>query len=197
MSQKGTLFLWDIFREVVIASQKSQFTSKHPQKGCPYIDSPLDFHGLITRGLVLIKKGDASPFKDFKSCNLKYAKLDKSKVVFKDYNFNQNLLLPPSLEELIDPNHPVRVVNQVVDNLNIDPILAKYKGGGCPAYHPRLMLKVLVYGYLTNQYSSRKIEQALHQNIHFMWLSGMSYPDHNTINRFRSDRLKGCSEGGV
>ena len=116
---------------------------------------------------------------------------DKSKVVFKDYNFNQNLLLPPSLEELIDPNHPVRVVNQVVDNLNLDPILAKYDGGGCPAYHPRLMLKVLVYGYVTNLYSSRKIEQALQQNIHFMWLSGMSYPDHNTINRFRSERLKG------
>ena len=53
------------------------------------------------------------------------------------------------------------------------------------------MLKVLIYGYLTNLYSSRKIEQALHQNIHFMWLSGMSYPDHNTINRFRSERLKG------
>lgn len=115
----------------------------------------------------------------------------RSKVVFKDYNFNQNLLLPPSLEELIDPNHPVRVVNQVVDNLNLDPILAKYDGGGCPAYHPRMMLKVLVYGYVTNRYSSRKIEEALQQNIHFMWLSGMSYPDHNTINRFRSDRLKG------
>jgi transposase len=117
--------------------------------------------------------------------------LDRSKLVFKDYNFNQNLLLPPSLEELIDPNHPVRVVNQVVDNLNLDPILAKYDGGGCPAYHPRLMLKVLVYGYVTNVYSSRKIEQSLQQNIHFMWLSGMSYPDHNTINRFRSERLKG------
>lgn len=114
-----------------------------------------------------------------------------SKVVFKDYNFNQNLLLPPTLEELIDPNHPVRVVNQVVDNLKLDPILDKYAGGGCPAYHPRMMLKVVVYGYLTNLYSSRKIEQALHQNIHFMWLSGMSYPDHNTISRFRSDRLKG------
>lgn len=116
---------------------------------------------------------------------------DKSKVVFKNYNFNQNLLLPPSLEELIDPNHPVRVVNQVVDNLNLDPVLTKYAGGGCPAYHPRMMLKVLVYGYMTNRYSSRKIEEALQQNIHFMWLSGMSYPDHNTINRFRSDRLKG------
>ena len=115
----------------------------------------------------------------------------RSKLVFKDYNHNQNLLLPPSLEELILPNHPVRIVNQVVDNLNLDPILAKYEGGGCPPYHPRLMLKVRVYGYLTNQYSSRKIEQSLQQNIHFMWLSGMSYPDHNTINRFRSDRLRG------
>ncbi|MFC2080435.1 IS1182 family transposase [Bacteroidota bacterium] len=115
---------------------------------------------------------------------------NKSKVVFKNYNFNQNLLLPPSLEEMIPPNHPVRVVNQVVDNLNLDPILDKYEGGGCPAYHPRLMLKVLVYGYVSNIYSSRKIEQALLQNIHFMWLSGMSYPDHNTINRFRSERLK-------
>jgi len=92
---------------------------------------------------------------------------------------------------LIDPNHPVGIVNQVVDNLNLDPILVKYDGGGCPAYHPRMMLKVLVYGYMTNRYSSRKIEEALQQNVHFMGLSGMSYPDHNTINRFRSDRLKG------
>ena len=114
-----------------------------------------------------------------------------SKLVFKDYNPNQNLLLPPSLEELIPSNHPVRVVNQVVDNLNINPLIEKYQGGGCSSYHPRMMLKVVIYGYLTNLYSSRKIEQALHESIHFMWLSGMSYPDHNTINRFRSDRLKG------
>jgi transposase len=116
---------------------------------------------------------------------------NKSKVVFKDYSPNQILLLPPSLEEMINPNHPVRVVNQVIDSLDIDTLIRKYKGGGCSSYHPRLMLKILVYGYLTNLYSSRKIEQALTQNIHFMWLSGMTYPDHNTINRFRSDRLKG------
>lgn len=115
----------------------------------------------------------------------------RTKVVFKDYSPNQFLLLPPSLEEMIDPNHPVRVVNQVIDSLDIESLVAKYKGGGCSSYHPRLLLKVLVYGYLTNQYSSRKIEQALSQNIHFMWLSGMSYPDHNTINRFRNDKLKG------
>jgi transposase len=115
----------------------------------------------------------------------------KSKVVFKDYNPKQNMLLPPSLDELIDDNHPVRIVNQVIDHIDIDPLIKKFKGGGTSSYHPRLMLKVLIYGYLTNHYSSRKIEDALHQNIHFMWLSGMSYPDHNTINRFRSERLKG------
>jgi transposase len=116
---------------------------------------------------------------------------NKSKVVFKDYSPNQILLLPPTLEEMIDPHHPVRVVNQVIDSLDIDLLIKKYKGGGCSSYHPRLLLKALVYGYLTNNYSSRKIEQALKVNIHFMWLSGMSYPDHNTINRFRCDRLSG------
>jgi transposase len=114
----------------------------------------------------------------------------RTKVIFKDYSPNQILLLPPSLEEMIAPNHPVRVVNQVIDTLDLDPLIKKYHGGGCSSYHPRLMLKILVYGYLTNQYSSRKLEQAVTQNIYFMWLSGMSYPDHNTINRFRSERLK-------
>ncbi len=115
----------------------------------------------------------------------------RSKVVFKDYSPNQILLLPQSLEELIDPNHPVRVVNQVINSLDLDLLIRKYKGGGSSSYHPRLLLKVLVYGYLTNLYSGRKIEQATKQNIHFMWLSGRSYPDHNTINRFRGERLKG------
>src|SRR5512138_447634 len=115
----------------------------------------------------------------------------RSKVVFKDYAPNQILLLPPSLEEMIDPDHPVRVVNQVIDSLDLALLISKYKGGGSSSYHPRLLLKVLIYGYLNNLYSSRKMEQAAKQNIHFMWLSGMSYPDHNTINRFRGDRLKG------
>jgi transposase len=115
----------------------------------------------------------------------------KSKVVFKDYNPKQIMFLPPSLEELIDENHSVRIVHQVIEHIDIDPLIEKFQGGGAPGYHPRLMLKVLIYGYLTNTYSSRKIEDALKQNIHFMWLSGMSYPDHNTINRFRSERLKG------
>lgn len=99
-------------------------------------------------------------------------------------------MLPPSLEELIEQNHPVRIVNQVIDRIDIDPLLKKFKGGGTSSYHPRMLLKVLVYGYLNNTYSSRRMESAVKENIHFMWLAGMNKPDHNTINRFRSDRLK-------
>jgi len=111
-------------------------------------------------------------------------------VAFKAYHQNQSMLLPPSLDELIAPAHPVRIVNQVLDKIDIDPLLKKYKGGGSSSFHPRMLLKVLVYSYINNTYSSRKIEAALKENIHYMWLSGMSTPDHNTINRFRSDRLK-------
>jgi len=112
------------------------------------------------------------------------------KVVFKTYNQGQAMLLPPSLDELIAATHPVRVVNKVIDQINIDALLKKYKPGGTSSFHPRMLLKVLVFAYINNIYSSRKIEEALQQNIHFMWLSAMNTPDHNTISRFRSDRLK-------
>jgi transposase len=111
-------------------------------------------------------------------------------VAFKAYHQHQAMLLPPSLDELITQEHPVRIVNQVLDKIDIDPLVKKYKGGGSSSFHPRMLLKVLVYSYINNTYSSRKIETALKENIHYMWLSGMSTPDHNTINRFRSDRLK-------
>lgn len=112
------------------------------------------------------------------------------KVVFKSYTPNQMMLLPPSLEELISINHPVRTVCSILDRLNLDLLMDSYKGGGTSSHHPRMLLKVLVYGYLSNIYSSRKLEAALKENIHFMWLAGMSTPDHHTINRFRSERLK-------
>lgn len=115
----------------------------------------------------------------------------KSKqVVFKPYSPNQGLLLPPSLEELIPPYHPVRVVNEVIDSINLEHLEKSYQGGGTSSYHPRMLLKVLVYGYVSNVYSSRKLEAATKENIHFMWLAGMQQPDHNTINNFRGKRLQ-------
>ena len=116
------------------------------------------------------------------------------KVVFKAYDQSQAMLLPPSLEELIPLDHPVRVVSRVIDAVDLRPLLSRYKPGGTSSFHPRMLLKVLVYAYINNLYSSRKIEAALQENIHFMWLSGRSTPDHNTINRFRGERLKQALE---
>lgn len=113
------------------------------------------------------------------------------KVVFKEYDPDQLTFLPYKLEELVPAGHPVRIVKQVVDQVDVKPINRKYKGGGASSFHPRLMLKLLVYGYLTNTYSSRKLEDQAAQNVHFMWLLGMKKPDHNTINRFRSEKLSG------
>lgn len=112
------------------------------------------------------------------------------KAVFKRYVQNQPMLLPPSYDDLIPEQHPVRVVNEIIERIEIKELEQSYKGGGTSSYHPRMLLKVLVYGYLRNIYSSRKIEQALSENIHFMWLSGGTKPDHNTINDFRGKRLK-------
>lgn len=114
----------------------------------------------------------------------------KSKQVFKPYRQHQVMFLPPSLEDLIPEHHLVRVLNDTIDKLNIEPLVATYKGDGASAYHPLMLLKVLVYAYLTKVYSSRMIAKALRENVHFMWLSGMSHPDFHTINTFRSSRLK-------
>ncbi len=111
-------------------------------------------------------------------------------VIFKTYSQDQLSLLPPSYDELVPINHPVRVVNTIIDNIDISVLMKSYKGGGTSSYHPRMPLKVIIYAYLRNVYSSRKIEQALGENIHFMWLSGQSIPDHNTINDFRGKRLQ-------
>jgi len=92
---------------------------------------------------------------------------------------------------MIRSNHPVRVVNRVVDQIDIRPLIRTYKGGGSSSYHPRMLLKVLLYAYMRNIYSSRQMEDSLRENIYFMWLSGMNQPDHNTINRFRGKRMEG------
>lgn len=110
--------------------------------------------------------------------------------VFKPYQQNQMFLLPPSLEDMVASNHPVRIVSEVIDKIDIDAIIKRYKGGGASSYHPRMLLKVLVYSYLNNIYSSRRMEAAVKENIYFMWISGMVQPDHHTLNRFRSERLR-------
>ncbi|SPZ88045.1 Transposase domain (DUF772) [Sphingobacterium multivorum] len=116
--------------------------------------------------------------------------MPSQRATFKPYYQDQIMAIPPTLDELVSKGHPVRIVNDVINRINIQSLLDAYKIKGCSSYHPQMLLKVLVFGYVSNVYSSRKLETACRENINFMWLSGMSYPDHNTINRFRGVRLK-------
>jgi len=111
-------------------------------------------------------------------------------VTFKPYTQAQ-MMLPTSLEELIPEDHLVRVVNRAIDALDLKPLLRRYKGGGTSSYHPRMMLKVLIYAYTQRIFSSRQIAKALRENVNFMWLSGGNRPDFRTLNRFRSSTMKG------
>jgi len=110
--------------------------------------------------------------------------------VFKSYTQNQPMLLPPRLEELIPEGHLVRVVNEMIEGLDIGPLKRQYKGGGTSAYHPKMLLKVIIYAYTQRTFSSRRIAKELRENVNYMWMSGMTQPDHRTINRFRGEIMK-------
>jgi transposase len=111
--------------------------------------------------------------------------------VFKPYQMGQMMLMPQSYDELIEAGHLVRVVNEAVEGIQVERLLAQYAGGGTSSYHPQMMLKVLVYAYCQKIYTSRKIAAALRENLYFMWLSGGNRPDFRTINDFRGVRMKG------
>lgn len=108
---------------------------------------------------------------------------------FKEYNQNQIMLLPPSLEEKISEKHISRMINDVVTQLDIKEIEESYSEVGCRAYHPRMLLKILLYGYSIGVRSSRKIAGKLREDLVFMWLSGMQEPDFRTISDFRKEKL--------
>lgn len=111
------------------------------------------------------------------------------RAVLRDYRQGQGMLIPPTWDEVSSSTEPVRLVSRVVDKLDLGKLLEQYSTTGSPSYHPRMLLKVLVYAYLNNVYSSRRIEEACRTHIHFLWLCGGATPDHNTIARFRADRL--------
>lgn len=116
-------------------------------------------------------------------------KQQSSKVTFMRYEMNQ-LFLPMDLEELVPPNHVVRVINDAINKLSDELFLKHYSGGGRSSYHPKLMTKIVVFSYTQKLYSSRQMAKALRENTHFMWLAARQTPDFRTINRFRSERMK-------
>lgn len=124
----------------------------------------------------------------------KRKKKKASKPVFKEYNQHQMSLLPASLEEMIEENHLVRVVNAMVDELDLKALLETYKGNGTSSYNPVMLLKVWIYAIATKTYTGRYVAKALRENIYFKWLSGNNMPDFRTLNEFRSGRLRGVIE---
>lgn len=119
-----------------------------------------------------------------------YMKTSTRKLVFRGADQNQQMLFPPALEDFIPEDHPVRLVNKIVDSLDLDFVYKLYDPSGAAAYSPKIMIKILFFAYMQNIYSSRKIEAACKENVNFMWLASGQKPDHNTINNFRSQRMK-------
>jgi transposase len=117
-----------------------------------------------------------------------------SAPVFKPYLQNQISLMPRSYDELIPPNHLVRVLSEAIDTLDLTALERQYKGGGSSSYHPRMMLKVLIYAYTQRVYTSRQIAKNMRENLFFLWLSGGQQPDFRTINNFRGSRMRAVIE---
>ena len=105
---------------------------------------------------------------------------------FRQYSPNQTILFPQRIDRDIAENDPVRIISAIVDSINLDNFKKLYKGTGRCPYHPKMMLKVIIYAYMNNIYSCRKIEKLLSRDIHYIWLAGYEKPDFITINRFRN-----------
>ena len=88
--------------------------------------------------------------------------------------------------EDIAENDPVRVVDAIVEHLDLRDFKKLYRGRGRCAYHPKMMLMIILYTYMNNIYSCRKIERQVRRDIHFIWLAAQERPDFVTINRFRN-----------
>src|SRR5687768_298614 len=108
----------------------------------------------------------------------------------------QAWLMPPSLGDLLSADHPVYFVATFVDELDAAAwaelgILPEGEEQGAPAYHPRLLLSVWLYGFMTGVRSCRKLEAACREQLPYLWLTAMQTPDHNTLWRFYQEHRKG------
>jgi transposase len=104
-------------------------------------------------------------------------------------NRQQQYLLPPSVDEWLPDNHLARFIVEVIDQLDLSRLVGRYRGRGSAAHHPSVLLALLVYGYATGTFSSRKIERATYDSVAFRFLSADTHPDHDTLANFRKSFL--------
>jgi transposase len=111
---------------------------------------------------------------------------------YRPYEPQQEMLLPASLQDWLPKGHLAYFIGDAVDALNLKAFYARYEGGGSrnQPFHPAMMIKVLVYGYATGVFSSRKIERRLHEDLAFRMLGAGNFPRHRTIRDFRALHLK-------
>jgi transposase len=112
---------------------------------------------------------------------------------FRTCDLNQPFLLPPSLQEWLPEDHLARFLAEVVEQLDLAAIYGSYErrdGRGQAAYHPVLMIRVLLYGYCTGRVSSRQIERCTHEDVGFRYLAANQHPDHDTVAAFRKEHLE-------
>ena len=109
-----------------------------------------------------------------------------TKLHTKSYNNNDRLFFLLNPSEDIAENDPVRVVDAIVEELNLKEFKKLYRERGRCSYHPKMMLKIILYAYMNNIYSCRKIERQVQRDIHYIWLAAQERPDFVTINRFRN-----------
>src|SRR5271155_83206 len=106
----------------------------------------------------------------------------------------QSTLFPECLEDWIDENNPVQVIDVFVDELDLAELGfggVEPEATGRPSYHPSVLRKLYIYGYLKRVQSSRRLEREAGRNVEVMWLTGRLVPDHKTIADFRKDN--GCA----
>ncbi len=111
-------------------------------------------------------------------------------VKFRPIDRSTPYLLPPSVDDWLPKDHLARFVVDIVDQLDLSALTAQYRGTGSAAYHPALMLGLLIYGYATGVYSSRRIEAATHDSIAFRYIAANEQPDHDSLCAFRKRFLK-------
>jgi len=115
---------------------------------------------------------------------------------FRHYDQHQQFLIPPSIDDWLPEEHLARFVSDLVEEaLDLEPFLASYtEAKGFPPYDPRMMLKLIIYGYSTGVRSSRAIEKACWEDVPFRWLSANQTPDFRSIARFRRRHLVALRE---
>jgi len=109
---------------------------------------------------------------------------------FKPIKRDMNYLFPPSMNDWLPEHHLSRFVVEIVEQLDLNPMERAYGTSGSEPYHPALLLSILVYGYATGVFSSRKLENATYDSVAFRFVAADEHPDHNTLNTFRKRFLK-------